>query len=49
VKNVGAPSAGKSHAPFDVGGKRNQASQLDWTAQAPPADPTATDHEGRTP
>jgi hypothetical protein len=49
VKNVEKPGVGKSRAPLDVGGKRNQASRLDWTAQAPPADPTATDHEGSTP
>ena len=46
VKNVGEPCAGEPHARFDAAAGGNQASRLGRAAQAPPADPTATDPEG---
>jgi len=44
VKDVGEPGAGEPHARFDEAAGGNQASRAITccTAQAPPADPTAT-------
>src|SRR3954469_9277554 len=43
VKNVGEPCAGEPQARFEVAAGGNQASRQRRAAQAPPADPTATD------